>query len=175
MISLWYVPLIWADFLFALTLYNRNVFTMPEGKRARVLACSSIAIRISSAHPYTTLCRLVDVLLSYRIFRSTFNTRGTSPCMKSCPTVPLKPPAALYNHSARMPTMTQIPRMNSVSPFLPAILLKMAPAVGPLPPGSYQTINLPPSLQCNMSRDRLTVSSLSHRTLDMSTCLWCHE
>lgn len=73
---LWYVPLIWTDFLFALTLDNINVFTIPEGERARVLACSSIAIRISSAHPYATVHRLVGVLLSYGIFRSTFDTAG---------------------------------------------------------------------------------------------------
>ena len=76
---LWYVPLIWTDFLFALTLYNRNVFTIPEGERTRVLACSSIAIRISSTHPYATVHRLVAVLLSYGMFRSTLDTAGKAP------------------------------------------------------------------------------------------------
>ena len=160
---LWYVPLIWTDFLFALTLDNINVFTIPEGERARVLACSSIAIRISSAHPYATVHRLVGVEL--RDIPFYFRHCGQSPCMKPCPTVSLEPPAALYDHAVRMPTMTQIPRMNSVSPCLPVILFKMAPASAHF----FQVVTkLYSAIQ---AQDRLTVSLISspnHRTLDMS-------
>lgn len=103
-------------------------------------------------------------------FPSTYNTRGKGLFMKSRPAVPLKPPAALYNHTARVHTMTQIPRVSPINPSLPAILPKTAHAVSPHLQDSRQTMNLTQSRQCNISRGSARYDSVCDVVNAVSYC-----